>query len=387
MKRTYVLKRSLMKALIQTVDAIGSLAVRRSPVPPLSPSQIENVLFIRLDQIGDIVTTLPAIDSLKTLFPNAEITGLAGTEGAELLYGHSGIDRLIILHEHWLRRDSHRKLFTPELKKLLPQLKEISFDIGIDFRGDLRNILLMKWIGVKYTIGYGATGGGWLLDSEIPYDPNLHAVKKSLQCLSPFSPSTPLPLTVPRIDFHSFTSAQETFHWLKQQWNLSSPFIAAHPTAGTPSKEWPLENWLYLVQKLLSERNEPIVLVGGDRKKSGNIVSALSNERLIDASGMTNLRELAVLLSQAKLFISCDSGPAHIAAAVGTPTLVIASGTNVPSVWLPTHPHVKVISHAVDCSPCEMSICPKEHHWCMEGITVMKVLEEAESLTGRGAKK
>jgi ADP-heptose:LPS heptosyltransferase len=156
-----------------------------------------------------------------------------------------------------------------------------------------------------------------------------------------------------------------------------------HIGAGTQAKRWPAEHWKWLIDRLTGSRRAMVVLVGGAGDWPLARAIRPSDEhaartRVVDLVGELSIAELVAVVEQADLFIGADSGPAHIAAAVGTPAVVLFSGTNRPRQWRPSGREVHVLRHFAECSPCHRHECPLPGHPCMRGLSPEQVLELVE---------
>jgi ADP-heptose:LPS heptosyltransferase len=157
-----------------------------------------------------------------------------------------------------------------------------------------------------------------------------------------------------------------------------------HVASGTPAKQWPIDHWQELIGRLVVEHGAQIVLVGtaGDRTMARRILSPVPCPGVADWTGRLDLAELGALLQRSDLFIGADSGPAHLAATVGTPAVVLFSGTNDSRQWRPFGEQVRVVRHAVECSPCHRLRCPLGDHPCMRRLSPEQVAEAAGALHG-----
>jgi len=159
-----------------------------------------------------------------------------------------------------------------------------------------------------------------------------------------------------------------------------APLVALHVGAGYPSKRWPLERYAGLAAELHHRHGATAVLVGGGEdlpavQQAAELISA----PLLVAAGRLGLRATAALFARCSLFVGNDSGPAHLAAAVGTPTLTLFSGENESELWQPRGPRCETVQKRPPCYPCGLHVCPRQHE-CMEAITVEEVLTAAERL-------
>jgi ADP-heptose:LPS heptosyltransferase len=158
--------------------------------------------------------------------------------------------------------------------------------------------------------------------------------------------------------------------------------IVLHIGAGTPAKRWPPAHWRELLGRLLLEGDYAVALVGGaaDQPRAREILGDLPWPNVLDLTGKLKLSRTAALLAEADLFIGADSGPAHVAAALETPVVVLFSGTNHAAQWQPRGRRVVVVRHEVACSPCHRRQCPWAEHPCMTRIAPTQVLSAAREM-------
>jgi len=238
------------------------------------------------------------------------------------------------------------------------------------------------WLaGIRYRIGYGATGGGFLLDVEQPCDMTLHQVKLNLNLLSSFHVAQDNKL----LPFeYTPENAQRFWQTIGQTPPTTVlPRVAIHMNAGYPSKEWAFDNFRALIQKIDREALAQIILIGTQSEKENTPDLQVRSERLVDMRGKTSLQNLPVLFDVCDLFIGSDSGPAHIAAAQGLEIILLASGTNDIQTWHPWTERLSLLHYDVPCSPCETTVCPVDGHPCIETITVDQAFDAFQSVLSR----
>ena len=368
-------------------DALGRICFfpLKSLRKPLDLAAVRRILVIRLDHIGDVVMSRPVIRALHKKFPHAEIDLLV-TEDIAPLFEHSKEIRTVIMAKHgWFVRKASFFQKCSEFWRLTGILKAAPYDLGFDLRGDVRNILLMFLAGVRYTVGYGITGGGFLLNEEVPHAATRHQVELNMSLLGSFhvaQDNSLLPFE------YSPESARE--FWKKigiMPPTTLLPRVAIHMGSGYPSKRWPFENFKALIQEIDREALAQIVLIGTEAEKDATPDLKLNSERLIDLRGKTALQDLPVLLDVCDVFIGNDSGPAHIAAAQGLEILLAVSGTNDIRLWHPWTERLHLLQYEVPCSPCGVEICPVEGHPCVEQITVDQAFVAFLSVLGRLQKR
>ena len=340
------------------------------------PKSVKNILVIRLDQIGDLVCSLPVFRILKRRFPDAKITTLVGQEGKAVLDQNPFIDRLIVFRSNWFSRN--RWANPLEFFQVFSELRKTQYDLGFDLRGDLRNIVLMTLAGVRYRIGYGIAGGGGLLHKAYEYDQSLHQVELNLKLVTDES----VQKVNLKPEIHLTPDEKNDALRRLRDFGIQEKarLIAIHPEAGYPSKEWGEHKFKQLIEGLLTDSQSQILIFGLSR--ANKIAEHFSSSnRVINLVDKLSLRKMIAVLSRCHLFIGNDSGPSHIAQALGIPAVVIASGQNEYDKWgIWTEPS-RILKHQVPCSPCHLRYCNVEGHPCMSRISVEGVFQAAQGLS------
>jgi len=352
-------------------DGVGTLlSLPRHLFPSVGQTQIRRILVIRLDHLGDLVMTRPALAALHKRFPGAQIDLLIAKEFAPLLENAREIREIIPFAAHWFSKNGQAWHQVIEARAILKKMKQNHYDLAIDFRGDVRNILLMTLAGIPRRLGWPVTGGGFLLSESNGNPPESHQVLRNLDLLEPlgvdpFSPNVPF----------SYSANQKREFWNsigKSIEQIRSPKIAVHAGAGYPSKRWPEKKFSELIRRILEKEWGSVILIGSAREKE--MMSDLPMDpHLIDLRGKTAVEDLPILFDGCDFFLGNDSGPSHIAAAQDLECVVIFSGTNNADYWHPWTRRLRLVRYPVPCSPCEAQECPLDHHDCLEKITVDQV--------------
>ena len=295
-------------------------------------NSFQRILVIRLDHLGDLLMTRPALEALRRRYPQAEIDLLIAAEWAPLFQGGWTSGEVILVKNHWFKRPPEYSKALPEIQALLPKLRQKKYDLAVDFRGDLRNIFLMKWAGIPNRLGFGRTGAGFLLSNEAPYREDLHQVHLNLHLLKALeidSAPARVPVEYPESRRYEFMKRYESL--------LASapvPRIIMHPAAGIAAKQWPSSKFMALLEKISSQNLGHVFIIGtADDKKSFPVETV--SPYVHDLRGETSLADLPVLFDLCDLFVGNDSGPGHLAAAQGLECVIIFSGTNRPEIWRP----------------------------------------------------
>ncbi len=334
------------------------------------PHPVRRILVIRLDQIGDVVCAIPVFSELRRKYPYAKIAALADRHAKAVLEGNPNVDQFFTFERNWFSRD--QKFSWKNLWRTVAELRKEKFDLGIDLRGDIRNIILMTLSGVRFRRGYGIGGGRAFLHREAAYDSSMHQAELDIRAIG--GRDILKNDLKPNISLTDKESNDAQAYLRASGIRDGEMFVVVHPEAGYPSKTWGHANFIELIQRLTAETPAKAIILG--LKDAREVARAFQgNERVVDAVGRLNLREMIAVLSHACIFLGNDSGPSHLAQAVGVPSVILASGTNLYENWGLWREPLRVFYHDVPCAPCYLPDCGVEGHPCMSSIAVEEVLE------------
>jgi len=371
---------ALFDAIFKGLRKVGAM-LRSAPAKPLDDLPTNpRIAFIRLDGIGDVMAALPAAEAVKARFPKGALTLVVRKQLAEVLKELPFVDEVLTadFDLYASRLGLVRSIASVFwIRKLL---KTLHFDIALEPRGDPRVIIAMRSARIPVRIGVRSAGAGFLLSASLDYLRDMPETEHNLR-VAALVGAEAQPNPVRLTPDPGIVSSM-----LEKHPQLREPFFAVHPSASIPTKAWPGERYAEAIHAVAIKHGLAAVLVGGpDDVACAEAIAESSRSPTLDLAGKTDLRELIALLSQARLFIGNDSGPAHLAARVGIPTAIVFGGTNDASVWRPPGENVAIISHSVDCSPCELRSCPNPK--CLLQISAGDVIRAVDQLlTYRTAK-
>lgn len=343
----------------------------RPAVCPNPDAPVRRVLLVQLDHLGDAVLSTGLVTEVARRYLAARIEVLAAPWNAEIFSALPQVARVHVCHSN---RFARRGRWTWPMAVFYwgLWLRRRQFDLGIDIRGEFPLALILWLAGIGRRVGWAAGGGGFLLTDSARYDPAANQIAArgllldAIDRLAAGSSSPP----APRFDPPARDSA-----WAKNERSRlgPGPLVVAHISAGTAAKRWPASHWQEFLGRLLLELPDVhLAIVGGesDRALADEIFGQRDWPRVTDFVGRLSICRLAALLEQADCFVGADSGPAHLARAVGARAVVMFSGTNDPSIWRPAGDArvLDVLSSPADCAPCHRTQCPLADHPCMRGI-------------------
>lgn len=375
----YIFKKKYYILLATILDFLGNFIFKIfKPKKTTHSANPKSILLIRLDHMGDVILSLGIPKELKAHHPQAKIIFLTSSLGADLLQNNPFVDEVIVYDAPYFIRNYQPNTRSSSYWQLARRLAKEKFDWGISLRGDARENFLLYLIGAKERIGYAITGGEFLLTKNITYHPKIHQLERHVRLLDS------LGIKVKSLESKVYLTDKERAatkaKWLDWGLGENKKYIGFAFAAGAQSKNWPIQN----LEVFLGELNHrfadyTVVLVGslGQRQEDLRLLSHLKYVNLL---GKTSLRELCALLESFKVFIGQDSGPTHLAAMVGVPTIFLFSGTNDFQEWKPLAENTRTLYNKVECSPCHQNQCDVPGHPCMSGIKPGDVIKILESL-------
>ena len=275
-------------------------------------STAPRILIVRLSAIGDVVHGLPVLNALRAHFPDAFLGWVVEGRAADLLRGHAALDRLIQVPRKWLKSPK-------AVWRLRSELRELQFDIALDLQC-LTKSAIAGWLsGAKRRIGFGGPDARELsrfLHNEHVTPTAAHVIDKNLELLQPFG------IDRPRVEFNLPETPADaaTAERLIQAAGLNGGFAIFNPGAGWASKRWPLERYAAVAKHLGEHQALPCLVVwAGPEERGWAEQIAAASSGAAHLAPATTLTELTALARRARLFVGSDTGPLHIAAAVGTP--------------------------------------------------------------------
>ncbi len=328
------------------------------------------ILIIKPSSLGDIIHSLPFLKVMHDIFPAAEIHWVVarGLEG--VLEQHPMVDRVITINKDSWKRPGNIRQTATEFTGLAHHLRKEAYDLVVDLQGLLRSSIIAAMTGARVRVGFreAREGGVFFYTHRVEGGKELHAVDRYLRIASALGGD------IPEVKFPMpLVKASQEVKELKER---IGEYAVIVPGARWPSKQWPAERFGTLAAML----DMPSILVGSaaDVQASQDIAER-SRGKAVSCAGQTEMKDLFSLLRDARVVISNDSGPMHIAAAYGRPVVAIFGPTN-PVRTGPYGTSHLVARTNLRCAPCYKKKCGELK--CMTDIAVERVYDAVKQVTG-----
>lgn len=375
-KRRYGFAKPSLVRIFSLIDGIGGALVRPFRRRGAWPDP-QRIALVNFAHIGDVLLTTPAIAAIRSRYPHAHLTMVVAPWSEAVVAHNPRLDDVIAYRPSWWDRSRGSPYFIPsEFWALVQLVRHQRCDWVISFKSFFQENLAFALAGVPRRIGYGLYGGGFLQTDLVPFKWEAHTVLQHLAlCAAVDAPASTLKLEM-------FVAPEDERAADALIGTARRPLIAMHVGAGYPSKLWPIDRYAELANRLAEQHAATIVFVGGndDLPLIERLPIDLRAPHII-AAGRLSVPQTAALITRCVAFVGNDSGPAHIAAAVGTPAVVIFSGENDVSRWKPWGDPVLALQHLPECGLCGLKVCNRDHV-CMTSISVEQVQAAVSGVVG-----
>jgi len=293
----------------------------------------ERILIVRLGAIGDVINALTVATAIKDRAPGTEIGWMIHPLAEPLVRNHPAVDHVhVVPRQHWFR----------DRAQLRAEWRAMRYGLVIDLQRMLKSAFLARQVGAPRLLGYDrkrSKEGAWMLYKErIPSGPaHMHMVDQYAQFAEYLVGPGPVRHALPALEGAPDEWVGKL--WAQAEWTSNTRPVVVHIGASKSENRWDPERYSELVQGLIEKQSAPLLLTGGpgDKADSEAAASALqalepaspnrphhsTPTRFINLVGTTDLLQLMAVLRRARLFIGCDTGPMHLAAAAGAPVLAL----------------------------------------------------------------
>jgi ADP-heptose:LPS heptosyltransferase len=319
----------------------------------IDPGALREVLVLRLDRIGDVLMSLPALHDLRRALPRARIRLAVGQWSRDAARS-APVDDLVVWSAPWAGRPDEGADSLGELWRKAGALSGL--DLALDLQGDVRASILLWRTRAPLRVGYANTGGAYLLTHVVPLDETVSWVeqnRRAVRCIAGDATGPP--------DLGALAAeARAEGERLLAALGLGSrrPLVGIHPGGGRRVKQWPTNRWSAVGARLQRERGARILITGSeaDRPLAAAVASGFP-EPPVDLTGRLSVGETMALVSVLDLFLSADTGPMHMACALRTPSVSLF-GPSDPVRYFSGADHDPALHRVVRaelwCSPCNL---------------------------------
>ncbi len=348
---------------------------------------VQKVLLVRLDNLGDVLLTTPAFHAVKTSLPNASLTLLASSIGAQVAALNPDIDDIIIYPAPWMDpwqkmpQDSERE------QRTIAQIQERHFDGAIIFTSFRQSPLPAAYLcylaDIPLRVASSIDGPGSLLTTRHKHPETIiHEVERGLNLVRVLGMDTDerdLVLKVPDTANTSVAHLLES-HGIARH----HPLVVVHPGCTMPARTYPWEMYVEVIDLLIEQLGAFVVVTGANDERplvTQVLEHIQENHRdsTLAMAGALPFSEFCALIQAADLTVTNNTGPMHISAAVKTPVIALFALTNPPEQWGPWHVPHRQMYHDVFCRICYSRVCPYQHE-CLRLVTPQMVVNASAEL-------
>lgn len=336
----------------------------------------ERILIIRRKAVGDILVSLAVAEELRRRWPRVHLEMVVDRFAADLLAEYATLDDLLV-HDPRSTDQGPLRQRAAALLGWIRRLRAGRYDVVLDLMGTPQTAAWTRSTGAPVRVGRARRGRAWAYthllpargDARFAGEVFLDWVRALGVIASPWRPVPPVPPR-PRSPLRGRPAR-----------------VVLNPSMSWPAKAWPLQHFRELAARLSGEEGAEVCVAWGPGEEP--LRDAIVEGGRATALPPTGLRELARELEEADLVIGTDSGPKHLAVAMGTPTLTLFGSTD-PRGWQPPIAGHRALTHPVDCHPCNLRECPVPGHPCLDDLRPATVARTAAAMLAsraRGARE
>ena len=335
---------------------------------------MNHALVVRLDNDGDVLLAGPAIRAVAAGADRLTLwCGPRGRRAAELL---PGVDEIVVQAAEWIDPQP-QPLDWPATLRLIDRLRQLAPDAAVILtsfhQSPLPTALLLRAAGVPFVGAISEDYPGSLLDVRHRVADELHEVRRGLSlavaCGFPLPESDGGRL---RVRPTAATPPPQ---------GLPDSYVVVHPGASVPARAWGGQRNAELVDALVAVGRSVVVTGGPEETELAGRVAGDPRDAVVNLAGTTTLAQLAAVLAGADAIVVGNTGPAHLAAAVGTPVVSLFAPTVPAARWRPWGVAHELLSIDVPCAGCRARVCPVDGHPCLSGVTAAQALAAVDRLS------
>jgi ADP-heptose:LPS heptosyltransferase len=377
-------RRSPTAAGISQCHSAEPIVLTHAPCPLLDLEQVRSILIVKLDHLGDVLLSIPAMRRLREIFPEARITALVGSWSRPLIEAEPAIDE-VLTYDYFAASSSHgcRRLSAEDGREVYALFAGRRFDLAIDLRRESDTREFLRVSRAMYTVGYANRGEHEWLTVAIPWQdvipvqpPRHHVALDALRLVEMIVLAARAEVVTDyRLPCPDDGEAERI---LAERLPSDTGLLAGlHPGAGRAIKCWPVERFAELADRLVEQLHATVVVFGTKQDEvevEGVLRHVRRRERIVSMAYQLSLPQFMAILKRLDFFVGNDSGPTHMAGAACIPTLGVYAATIDASQWAPLGPQAAVIQKRMLCSPCYLA----KKQYCPYGIACLSELSVAD---------
>ncbi len=351
-------------------------------------NECKKILCVRLDNLGDLLMTTPAVRALKETDPSRELTLLTSLRTADAVSLIPEIDEVITYDAPWMKQTAPCRGRAADWQ-IIEEIKSRQFDAAIIFtvfsQNPLPAAMLCYWAEIPRRLAYCHENPyqlltDWIKDPDpSPSGAIRHEVQRQLDLAAAIGSHT----SDPKLSLETTWDAKESVidRLKEKEISLTDRFIVIHPGATAASRRYPADKYREVASSLVKELECQIIFTGS--KEERPLIDKIQSELDVMSEsfvGSLDLAELTALISLASVLVTNNTAPAHIASAVGTPVVDLYALTNPQHTpWLVES---RILFRDVPCKYCFKSECPQGHHQCLDLVSSAEVVRAVSELLG-----
>ncbi len=357
--------------------------------------EVRRILAVKLDHIGDFLTALPALRALRRGFPHARIDLLAPQASAELARRQDLIDDVAVFDFFHVRSGEGRKrVDEAEFEALRSRLAPAGYDMAIDLRMQPETRVVLPYTGARFLVGYDYQDRFPFLDVALVWESDFRLIRKRAHIsqrledlvsavLDACRDPGPLPQAAP-LEAGAVPALARLPPAFRRR-----PIVCVHPGVGNPMRQWPAASFAGLVDLLVAEAGVSVVLVGAavEAEVADEVLRLSASKGDVESLvGRVKLAELPEVMRACVLFVGNNSGPQHLAASLGVPTVGVHSAVVDAVEWAPLGAQAVAVQRRMVCGPCYLefaSECPRNLA-CLTGLRPAEVFSVCRTLLAGG---
>ncbi|VAX16181.1 Lipopolysaccharide core heptosyltransferase I [hydrothermal vent metagenome] len=336
-----------------------------------------SILLVKTSSMGDVIHTFPVARAIKKFFPDVTVDWVVAEGYTELVRLSPYVDNI-----YPFRRKEWGRWWSPatlkQISAFIRLIRGHEYDAVIDLQGLLRSglISLAARAPVKIGFAYAREGASFFYNRKVgSNDADIHAIDRYMQTL------LELGIEAGTAVGYDLAIPQAELDWAEKAVS-EKPFVAINPNARWETKRWPIKRFAKLAKELHKREGLRSVIIGGPEDiERGKTLADEAGDCAIDLTNAGGFGRLAAILHKSSGLITNDSGPMHLAVALGTPTVAIFGPTN-PKRTGPYGMENAVTQHPLQCAPCYKRVCPTLHE-CMEEVMVEGVISSWDKVKKR----